>query len=273
MPFSEIAGRLIANDVENYHADIATDSFTFYGASCWDSKRRNSSGSGSGRRDRKRRRSRSTDWHPVRNYGNVNLRPQRRTMLTMQQAVASRYSLPQNPVAAGTGGYRGAHLQQVKRIQFSIEIAAPVSRVFRIMLDPEGYKDWASPFFEGSYYEGTWQQGQKIRFLSPSGDGMVSEIAEHRPDEFTSIRHLGYIIHGVEDTQSESVRAWAPVFENYTFSTIPTGTRLVVDQDVTADFEECLVQAWPKALQRLKALCETGAAATEGSSDAQRRLK
>ena len=152
-------------------------------------------------------------------------------------------------------------MPEAKRIQFSIEIAAPASRVFQFMLDPESYKDWTSPFMEGSYYVGSWRQGQRIKFMSPSGDGMVSEIAEHRPDEFTSIRHLGYIIQGVEDTQSESVRAWAPAFENYTFCAIPTGTRLVIDQDVTADFEQCLVQSWPKALQLLKTLCEAGATA------------
>ena len=148
-----------------------------------------------------------------------------------------------------------------KRIRFSVEIAAPVSRVFHLMLDPASYRDWTSPFVEGSYYVGTWKQGQRIRFMSPTGDGMVSEIAEHRPCEFTSIRHLGYIRNGVEDTQSESVRAWAPACENYTFVATPTGTRLVVDQDATADFEQYLSQAWPLALKRLKVLCESGSAA------------
>ena len=144
----------------------------------------------------------------------------------------------------------------VKRIQFTADIAAPVPKVFRLMLDPVSYRDWTSAFVEGSYYEGSWLQGQKIRFMSPSGDGMVSEIAAHRPPEFTSIRHLGYISQGVEDTQSEAVRAWAPAFENYSFSATPQGTRLVIDQDVTEEFEQYIAQAWPQALQRLKLLCE-----------------
>lgn len=33
MPFSEIVGKLISNDVESYHVDYATHSFTFYSAS------------------------------------------------------------------------------------------------------------------------------------------------------------------------------------------------------------------------------------------------
>ena len=50
---------------------------------------------------------------------------------------------------------------------------------------------------------------------------MVSEIAENKPNEFISIRHLGYIANGIEDTQSEAIRAWAPAYENYTFVATP----------------------------------------------------
>lgn len=143
-----------------------------------------------------------------------------------------------------------------KRLQFTIDIAAPAATVFRIMLDADAYRDWSSAFAEGSYYVGSWQQGGKIRFMSPSGDGMVSEIAEHRPDQFVSIRHLGLVAQGVEDTTSPAARAWAPAYENYSFVPVAGGTRVVVDQDVTAEFEHYIADAWPKALARLKVLCE-----------------
>lgn len=142
------------------------------------------------------------------------------------------------------------------KIQFSVEIDAPVADVFRIMLDHDGYKDWTTAFCDGSYYAGDWAEGAQIRFMSPSGDGMLSEIAEHRHHEFISIRHLGYISQGVPDTDSDSVRAWAPAYENYTFIAAGNGTTLVVDQDVTAEHEQYLLAAWPKALNRLKELCE-----------------
>jgi hypothetical protein len=144
----------------------------------------------------------------------------------------------------------------VKRIQFSTTIEAPVSRVYALMIDPEAYKDWTSAFAEGSTYEGSWAQGQQIRFLGPSGDGMVAEIAENRVNEFISIRHLGFIAKGVVDTDSDAARAWAPAYENYSFQPVPQGTRLVVDQDITDEFEGYMKEAWPKALARLKALCE-----------------
>lgn len=143
-----------------------------------------------------------------------------------------------------------------KSIQFTITIGAPVQLVFNTMLDPEQYRDWTCAFAEGSYFEGSWQQGEKIKFLSPSGEGMISEIAEHRPCEFISIRHLGMLMNGVEDTQSEAVRAWAPAYENYTFRAVGDCTELVINQDVPAEYEEYMAHAWPLALQRLRTLCE-----------------
>ena len=87
-----------------------------------------------------------------------------------------------------------------------------------------------------------------------SGDGMVAEIAENKWNVFLSIRHLGFIAHGVEDTTSEAVQAWAPAYENYTFLAVPDGTMMLVDQDVSAEWVVVLSDAWPKALELLKKL-------------------
>lgn len=149
----------------------------------------------------------------------------------------------------------------LKRLQFTTTIHAPVPVVWRRMLEPESYRQWTSAFAEGSTYAGSWDQGAQIRFLGPSGDGMVSEIAENREHEFLSIRHLGFLADGVEDTTSDAVRAWAPAYENYTFIAVPEGTKLVIDQDIPAEWEEHMAGAWPKALALLKASSEAGGGA------------
>lgn len=151
-------------------------------------------------------------------------------------------------------------MSSAKRIQFAAAIDAPVRAVWRFMIGPESYKRWASAFMEGSCFEGSWEQGAKIRFLSPSGDGMVAEIAQNRKNEFISIRHLGYISNGVEDTTSESVRAWAPAYENYTFISVPEGTKLVIELDVPGEWEQYMNEAWPRALALLKQLSEAESA-------------
>jgi len=148
-------------------------------------------------------------------------------------------------------------MSSLKRIQFTATINAPVPTVWRLMIGAESYKLWACAFAEGTYFEGSWEQGAKIKFLSPpSGDGMVSEIAQNRKNEFISIRHLGFISNGVEDTTSETVRAWAPAHENYTFISVPEGTKLVIDMDVASEWEQYMNEAWPKALPLLKQLSE-----------------
>jgi len=85
---------------------------------------------------------------------------------------------------------------------------------------------------------------------------MVAEIAAFRPNEYISLRHLGWVVKGVEDTESEAVRSWAPAYENYTFQIVPDGTRLIVDQDVLEEYLDFMSKTWPKALSLLKELCE-----------------
>jgi len=145
----------------------------------------------------------------------------------------------------------------MKTLHFAIVIHAPRETVWDVMLAPATYTEWTVEFMEGSYYEGSWEQGARMRFLAPDGNGMVSVIAEHRPHEFLSLKHLGYVKDGVEDTESEMVRSWAPAFENYTLSDAGTTTELAVDLDVTPEFEEYMTKIWPLALARLKKLCES----------------
>ncbi|MGV3728200.1 SRPBCC family protein [Hydrogenophaga sp.] len=139
---------------------------------------------------------------------------------------------------------------------FDIHIQAPRERVWATMLQSPTYEQWTSVFCEGSRFEGSWNAGERIRFLGPNGQGMVSEIAEHRPAEFVSIRHLGMIDEGGEDTTSEAVKAWAPCHENYSFTDEAGGTRLRVAADVFGGHDDFMARTWPLALEKLKALCE-----------------
>ncbi len=143
-----------------------------------------------------------------------------------------------------------------KTLTFTVEIQAPRRLVWETMLGPEGYKAWTSAFSEGSYFAGSWETGSKIQFLGPSGDGMTAVIAESRPYEYVSIKHLGEVSKGVEDTTSEKVRAWAPAYENYEFSETTTGTTVTVRLDTVPDFEQYMLDTFPKALSLLKQICE-----------------
>ena len=143
-----------------------------------------------------------------------------------------------------------------KTLTFSVAIAAPRPVVWETMLEPEGYKAWTAAFYPGSHYKGSWEKGSSIRFLAPNGDGMISEIADNKRHEFISIRHLGEVSGGVDDTTSEKVRAWAPAYENYTFVDANGGTEVSVSVETVPDYVEYMNTTYPKALQTLKDLCE-----------------
>ena len=148
----------------------------------------------------------------------------------------------------------------MKTVRHSITIRAPREAVWDAMLGPETYRAWTAPFCEGSYYEGSWNTGDRIRFLGPGGaGGMTSVIAESRRPEFVSIKHLGIVKAGVEDTTSPAATAWAPAFENYTFVDEFGATALTVEVETPEDFEAFMNEAWPKALAKLKEICEEAA--------------
>ncbi len=147
-------------------------------------------------------------------------------------------------------------MPQLKKLNFKIHINAPMEKVWHQMLDPEPYSKWTSAFCEGSYYEGSWDAGQSIRFLSPTGEGMVSKIAENRKYQFISIRHEGFIEKGKDVFDSEPVKQSLPAYENYTFQSEGGGTDVVVDMDSTESYEKYFLETWPKALQKLKEISE-----------------
>jgi ligand-binding SRPBCC domain-containing protein len=144
----------------------------------------------------------------------------------------------------------------MKTLHFAIAVNAPKEKVWDAMLNRESYQVWTAEFAEGSYYEGSWNKGERIKFLAPDGSGLTSVIAENNPFEFVSIQHIGYIKDGIEDTESPEIKAWAPSFENYTLKENNGVTEVKVDMDVTPEFEEYMEQTWPKALAKLKMICE-----------------
>lgn len=149
----------------------------------------------------------------------------------------------------------------MSKLNFSIVIDAPTSKVWDTMLEDKTYREWTEAFTEGSYYKGDWSKGSKILFLGPNPEtgkegGMVSRIKENKLHKYISIEHLGEVYDRVEDTTSDRVKDWAGALENYTFVDKNGKTELVVDLDINEEFKEMFEGMWPKALQKLKELCE-----------------
>ena len=151
----------------------------------------------------------------------------------------------------------------MKKLQFTVSINAPVTKVYDFMLginSKSTYEQWTSVFNPTSTYEGSWDKGSKILFVGVDDKGekggMVSKIAENIPNRFVSIQHYGLLKGDKEITEGPEVEKWATGFENYTFEESNGITTVTVDLDTTEDFSDYMNQTFPKALGKLKELCE-----------------
>lgn len=151
----------------------------------------------------------------------------------------------------------------MEKLQFKVNINAPATKVYELMLGithKSTYEEWTALFNPTSTYEGSWDKGSKILFLGVDENGqqggMVSKIAENIPNQFVSIQHYGLFNAGKEITEGPEVEKWANGFENYTFEENNGTTTVTVDLDTTEDFLDYMNQAYPKALNKLKELCE-----------------
>lgn len=144
----------------------------------------------------------------------------------------------------------------MKTLHFSIKINAPKEKVWDIMLTDKTYREWTAEFNPGSFYEGSWDKGSNIRFIGFEEDGKVSgmlgKIAENRKYEFLSIEYTGVLEKGVESTPEGIVGSK----ENYTFTQTDNITELKIDLDSIDDYMDMMNEMWPKALKKLKELCE-----------------
>lgn len=157
----------------------------------------------------------------------------------------------------------------MKKLQFKVSINAPVTKIYDFMLGIKSkstYEQWTALFNPTSTYEGSWDKGTKILFIGvdEKGEkgGMVSRIVENIPNRLVSIQHYGLFKAGKEITEGPEVEKWANGFENYTFEESdtadgkPAATTVTVDLDTTEDFVGYMNQYYPKALEKLKELCE-----------------
>jgi hypothetical protein len=153
--------------------------------------------------------------------------------------------------------------KRMKKLTFNISINAPANRVYDFMLGMNSkstYEQWVSIFNPTSTYEGNWEKGSKILFIGvdEKGEkgGMVSRIVENIPNRFVSIQHYGLLKGDMEITEGADVEKWANGLENYTFEENNGTTTVTVELDMTEDFTDYMNETYPKALGKLKELCE-----------------
>lgn len=151
----------------------------------------------------------------------------------------------------------------MEKIKFNVDIHAPVHKVYDTMLginNKSTYEQWTALFNPTSTYDGSWDKGSKILFVGTDEKGekggIVSEIADNVSNCFVSIRHYGLLQGNLEITDGPDVEKWANGFENYSFEEHDGITKVTVDLDTTEDFVDYMNEKYPKALAKLKEMCE-----------------
>jgi hypothetical protein len=145
------------------------------------------------------------------------------------------------------------------KLHFEIDIQASPEHVYERLTDDLYYRMWAAEFYPGSYYEGSWDKNASIQFLGVGKEGKLqgifSRIEENIRNRFISIEHLGVIVDG-EKVSNPDASSWMGAHENYTMEKAGDFTRLSIDIDNIEEMGEYMQETWPKALNRLKEICE-----------------
>lgn len=151
----------------------------------------------------------------------------------------------------------------MKKLQFKKEINATSQKVYETMLglkDKKTYEYWTSAFNPTSTYEGSWEKGSKILFIGTDENGkkggMVSQIEEHNPAKFVSIKHYGFLDGDTEITTGEQVEKWTGGCENYSFEENNGITTLIVEIDALDEYLDYFNITYPIALDKLKEILE-----------------
>ena len=146
----------------------------------------------------------------------------------------------------------------METLYFEIKINATAPKVYQSLMHQ--FQDWTSVFSPTSQCEGSWEQGTQMHFTSSEADGtssgLISLVKENIPNELISLAHNGYSENGKMIFEGAQVELLKGAHENYSFQEENRITLLKVETDVLPDWKEYFIKTFPKALEKLKQICE-----------------
>jgi len=144
--------------------------------------------------------------------------------------------------------------ENMKEIQFSIEINASKERVWTTLWEDITFRDWANIIDEGTYMKGVMKEGNEIQFISSvNGYGVTSLIEKLNLNEFVLFRHSS---DTKENGQQEREKEWTGGTESYFLIEKNGVTTLIVKTYVPQEQEETFNISLPRALECIKTLAE-----------------
>lgn len=144
----------------------------------------------------------------------------------------------------------------METLEFAIKIKAPAEKVWDVLWNEETYKKWTSVFCEGSHTISNWNEGDKIHFMSPNGEGMYSIIETKTQNEYMAFKHLGEIKNFEEQPLDEETKKWMGAMETYRLIPEEEFTTLIAQVDVVEKYLDYFKETFPNGLEKVKELSE-----------------
>ena len=144
----------------------------------------------------------------------------------------------------------------INRLQFSIDIKADKTKIWKALWDDKYYRDWAAVFYEGSYHvTDNWEEGNKIMFLAPDQNGIYSTIEKHIPNKIIKFKHIGSVLNGEMQPVNDETENWSGATEIYSLKENSDFITLLVEIDVLDEHVEFMSAKFPEALEKIKKNC------------------
>ncbi len=145
----------------------------------------------------------------------------------------------------------------MEKLKYQIEIDAPAEKVWDILWNEKTYSQWTYYFSPDSNMVTDWEVGGKTYFTDSSKkNGIVSTIERIEEPKHLVFKHLGEMVGGVEDVDSEKVKAWNGSLEAYYLEETNGKTTLTVEVDSNDEFKEMFDNGFKKGLEVIKNLSE-----------------
>ena len=149
-----------------------------------------------------------------------------------------------------------------EKLHFEIWIDKPAEKVYNTMLTKDTYEKWTAEFNPTSRFFGSWVKGTEMKFLGTNEDGsqggMLSVIRQHIPNRYVSMEHKAVLKGSRLITTGKEAEQWIGGREEYSFKEKGGSTLVSVDTDAPPEYAAYFKETWPKALKKLKAICEQG---------------
>jgi len=145
----------------------------------------------------------------------------------------------------------------MEKLKYQIEIDASAEKVWDILWNEKTYSQWTYYFSPDSNMVTDWEVGGKTYFTDSSKkNGMLSTIERIEEPKHLIFKHLGELHNGVEDVDSEKVKAWNGSLEAYYLEENNGKTTLKVEVDSNDEFKEMFDNGFKKGLEVIKNLSE-----------------